>query len=321
MAKKRLDPVRVGVVGIGDFGRLHALTLDGLAEAEVVALVDRDTARLKQVGQELGGVAVWDDLDEALPASGAEAWVIAASTAAHIPLAHRVLSSGCFALIEKPLAQTLSKAQSLAEVGSDATGRLMMGHIRLFNSEFRQLMMEVRRHKQIRLIDSVCHRPTALRKRFPNDALFELLMVHDLYTVQAIVDGREPVAITGREENNLALAELRWEDGLVARLTASMLTPAGMAADGYDRLEVFGDGWAARIQPNPRPIEVWQERARWPMGLEIAPEDGRGASGMLADELRCFCRVVRGLESIPDGARYEDAMQVQRWLDRLLNSK
>jgi predicted dehydrogenase len=319
MAKQRIQPVRIGVIGIGVFGQLHAATLRDLAEAELVALVDRDRERLAQAGRELGGVAVWDDLEEALSASGAEAWIVAASTAAHIPLARKILKAGCFVLVEKPLAEHLHDAASLAE--TEAVGRLMMGHIRLFNSEFRQLMMEVRRHGRMRLIDAVCHRPAALRERFPNEAIFELLMVHDLYTVQAMVDGREPLSIAGREENNLALAELRWEDGLVARLAASMLTPAGMAADGYDRLEVFGDGWAARIQPNPRPIEVWEERAQWPMGLEIAPEDGRGASGMLADELRCLCRVVRGLEAIPHGARYEDAMQVQRWLDRLMSSK
>ena len=42
-----------------------------------------------------------------------------------------------------------------------------------------------------------------------------------------------------------------------------------------------------------------------------------GATGMMAEELRCFCRVVRGRQGVPVGATYEDAMQVQRWMDRL----
>ena len=33
-----MNPVRMGVVGVGRFGRLHALTLAGLAEARLVAL-------------------------------------------------------------------------------------------------------------------------------------------------------------------------------------------------------------------------------------------------------------------------------------------
>ena len=33
MSEGRFDPVKIGVVGLGSFGRLHALTLSGLAEA------------------------------------------------------------------------------------------------------------------------------------------------------------------------------------------------------------------------------------------------------------------------------------------------
>ena len=36
MSRKNLEPVKVGVIGLGRFGRLHSLTLAGLAEAELV---------------------------------------------------------------------------------------------------------------------------------------------------------------------------------------------------------------------------------------------------------------------------------------------
>jgi predicted dehydrogenase len=44
-----LEPVKIGVVGLGRFGRLHALTLAGLAEAELVALVARRPASLESL--------------------------------------------------------------------------------------------------------------------------------------------------------------------------------------------------------------------------------------------------------------------------------
>ena len=37
MSQTSFDPVKVGVIGLGRFGRLHSLTLTGLAEAELVA--------------------------------------------------------------------------------------------------------------------------------------------------------------------------------------------------------------------------------------------------------------------------------------------
>jgi hypothetical protein len=38
---------------------------------------------------------------------------------------------------------------------------------------------------------------------------------------------------------------------------------------------------------------------------------------MMAEELRCFCRVVRGVQPVPMGATYFDALQVQRWMETL----
>ena len=69
--------------------------------------------------------------------------------------------------------------------------------------------------------------------------------------------------------------------------------------------------WSARINPNPRPIEVWGEHATWPLALEIRA-DSAGATGMMAEELRCFCRVVGGQQAVPVGVTYGDALQVQQ---------
>ena len=83
-------------------------------------------------------------------------------------------------------------------------------------------------------------------------------------------------------------------------------------------MEVFGAGWSARITPNPRPIELWDDAsASWPLALEIRATP---PSGMMAEELRCFCRVVRGRQAVPVGATYSDALQVQRWMEQLLSA-
>jgi predicted dehydrogenase len=147
-------------------------------------------------------------------------------------------------------------------------------------------------------------------------------MVHDLYATQVLVNRADPVHYSARFHRtrtgavDLAVARLQWSDGLLASFAASYLTPAGMPPRGFDRMEVFGAGWSARIHPNPRPIEVWGEQASWPLALEIRA-DAAGATGMMAEELRCFCRVVRGQQGVPVGATYGDALQVQQWMDRL----
>ena len=159
----------------------------------------------------------------------------------------------------------------------------------------------------------------------PHSSPFDLIMVHDLYCIQALMGGAEPSSFQAQSRKpheggsvDLALAQLKWGDDTIASFAASFLTPPGMGTHGYDRLEVMGDGWSARLNPNPRPIQIWDNCSRYPLGIEIRPNP-TGPTGMLAEELRAFARAVRGLEPIPVGATYDDAMQVQGWVHKLVD--
>jgi predicted dehydrogenase len=322
MTNSPFVPVKIGVVGLGRFGRLHALTLARLAEAELVGLVARRQASLDVVAAELPGIRGWTNLAQALAESDAEAWVVACSTADHVPVASAILQAGKTVLLEKPVANDLTEAQLLAPLVRPDSSNLMLGHIVLFNSEFQQLREEAEKRGPISFIDCVRHRPAHTVQNFPGENPLFATMVHDLYATHALLGRAEPSRFTSqfhrtkRGEVDLALAQLEWADGPIASFAASYLTPAGMATRGFDRMEVFGDGWSARISPNPRPMEVWDAQASWPLALEIRAS-GASATGMMAEELRCFCRVVSGQQAVPAGATYADALQVQSWLERL----
>jgi len=142
MKQKNFEPVKIGVIGLGRFGRLHSLTLDGLAEANLVGLVARRQASLDALAKELPGVAGWTNLDEAISESDAEAWVVACTTESHIPVTKALLEAGKTVLLEKPIADNLSDAQSLQALIQPDSRNLMIGHIVLFNSEYQQLRDE-----------------------------------------------------------------------------------------------------------------------------------------------------------------------------------
>jgi predicted dehydrogenase len=315
-------PVRVGVVGWGRFGRLHALTLNRLAEAELVAIVARRNESLEAAREELPDVPGWIDLPRAIEESGADAWIVACSTSSHVDVTRCLLEAGKTVLLEKPIAGSLADAESLASLLNEDASNLMIGHILLFNSEFCALREEVQQRGPIAYIDCVRHRPASIVQDFSGENPLHAAMVHDLYCVQVLLDCQEPDGMSAQYHRtsegaiDLALAQLHWNEGPVASFAASYLTPAGMPPRGIDRTEVFGDGWAACISPNPRPIEVWSDQAEWPMALEIRTDES-GPTGMMAEEQRCFCRVVSGQQPIPRGATYADAMQVQRWMQQL----
>lgn len=322
MPQNPFMPVRIGVVGLGRFGRLHAMTLARLVEANLVALVARRQASLDSLLAELPGIPGWTSLEQAIEETDAEAWVVACSTVEHVRVAGALLQAGKAVLLEKPVADNLVEAKNLAPFVRADSSNLMLGHIVLFNSEFQQLREETARRSPISFIDCVRHRPAHIIQQFPGESPLFAAMVHDLYATQVILERAEPdrfsaqIHRTRRGEIDLALAQLQWDRGPIASFAASYLTPTGMPPRGFDRMEVFGDGWSARISPNPRPIEVWDTQASWPLPLEIRAS-GASVSGMLAEELRCFCRVVRGEQEVPVGATYADALQVQAWMEQL----
>jgi predicted dehydrogenase len=317
----RKSKIRIGVVGLGSFGRLHALTLAGLAEAELVALVDSREAALAELRPQLPGVPGWTNLADALDQAEVEAWVIATRTESHIPLAEQILTSGAHILIEKPLAESLSVARRLEPLIAAKPDRVMLGHILLFASESRQLLQEVRQRGPLIHFHLVRHRPASTWDIYQETPL-RLLMVHDLYLAFALMNGEEPLRLQSRLHRrpgggfDLARAELEWASGAWGSLTASYLTPPGMASDGFDRIELFGQGWAAHLRLNPQPLEIWTERAEWPLALNIFANPVAPV-GWLAEELRHFCRVVRGQAQPPLGARYADALRIQGWLEQL----
>lgn len=319
-----MKPVRVGVVGVGRFGRLHARTLYGLADAELAALVIRDPAAQAAIRAELPGVPIWPSLDAALAESGAEAWVVATQTDSHIDLAEQVLRSGAAALVEKPLGASVAEAERLAPLIAPGSQNFMLGHILLFAPEFRRLQREAVARGGLTYISAERHRPSHVYELFHGESPMRLVMVHDLYMALALAGGADPERAQAYFHPragggcDLALARLEWPGGLWASLSASYLTPPGLGGDGFDRLEAYGPGWAARMEINPQPLTIWAERAEWPLALAI-DDDPAAPSGWLAEELRCFCRVVRGAP-VPVGARYADGIQVMALLDRLERS-
>jgi predicted dehydrogenase len=317
-----LHPTPCAVVGAGGFGRLHALTLQRLPEARLVGIVDRSPLALAELPESLAAIDRWTDINEALRHCEAHLWVVATPTPTHVALAEALLRQGKVVLVEKPLAMHVAEAQRLAPLVREESSNLLVGHVALFGSEFRQLQAEARARAPIAYLDAARHRPTTALAQYPDDTPLYLTMVHDLYLVDALMQGVEPCVMEARYHRtadghvDLVLARLEWPGGGVGRFAASFMTPAGMPADGYNRLEVFGEGWAARICDNPRPLTVWGDRAEWPLGLDLLA-DGTHACGILAEELRHACAVTQGREPVMQGLRFADALRIQNWLARL----
>jgi myo-inositol 2-dehydrogenase / D-chiro-inositol 1-dehydrogenase len=103
--------MRVGVIGVGRMGKVHAATLASLPDVKV-SITDADAERARVVGRELR-VDVIPGTEELVASS--EAVVVAAATDAHASLIHASADAGIPVFCEKPIALDL---ESTAEVVS-----------------------------------------------------------------------------------------------------------------------------------------------------------------------------------------------------------
>jgi predicted dehydrogenase len=116
--------MRVAVFGAGRRGIVHGRAAAGYAGAEVVAVVDPDTARAEQLAAQTGG-RVYAGHREALDAEHPDVAYLTSPPAVHTEQALDALGAGCALMIEKPVALDMD---SVRRVGAAATaaGRLVV---------------------------------------------------------------------------------------------------------------------------------------------------------------------------------------------------
>jgi predicted dehydrogenase len=217
-----MNPVRVGVIGIGNMGWHHARVLSLLRDAELVGVADPDEARGRLAVEQFD--CRWFPAYEEL-LSEVEAVCIAVPTLLHHRVGMACLQAGVHVLIEKPIAATQEEAADLIGA-AEAAGRLLqVGHIERFNPAFRELLRVVA-NEEVVVLEARRHSPNADRA---NDVSVVLdLMIHDIDLVLELA--ASPVvrlaAAGGRSSDgpiDYVNATLGFANGVVASLTASKM--------------------------------------------------------------------------------------------------
>jgi len=127
-----MKPVGVGVIGVGSWGKNHVRVFAELDEANLVAVVDRDSARAKALAKKYDA-AYYTVPDDLLCRDDIDAVTICTPTVTHADLALEVIASGKHVLIEKPMTDTVQQAQRLIDASKASNVLLMVGFVERFN--------------------------------------------------------------------------------------------------------------------------------------------------------------------------------------------
>jgi len=214
--------VKVGVVGVGAIGRNHARIYAALESADLVAIYDANLEHARALAEEFGTEAVGSvaELVERVDAAS-----VATPTVTHREIATLLLSAGKHVLVEKPISDSVDDARAMIALAAEMGCVLQVGHIERFNPVMSQLESRLNSPKFIE-----CHRLSPFPQRSLDIGVVLDLMIHDLEIVLHLVNS--PIAmidavgipvLTRRED--IANARIRFENGCVANITASRISP------------------------------------------------------------------------------------------------
>ena len=212
------DKLRVGVVGVGYFGRFHAQKYADLPSCDLVAVVDRDAQRVEAVSAELQVEGLSDHRDLL---GRVDAVSVAVPDAEHFDVAQFFLSNGVHTLVEKPIAADLDQADRLIEIAADRGAILQVGHIERFSSAYLAVSRHIDRPLFLQSDRIAQFDPRALN----TDVVLDL-MIHDIDIIMALaaspveaVDAVGAPVLSSRED--IANSRIHFANGCVANVTAS----------------------------------------------------------------------------------------------------
>lgn len=216
---------RVGVVGLGHIGKNHARVLAELAGSEFTAVYDVNPAVTGEIAA-LYGAAATSSLEEF--SELVDAACVATPTPTHFEIGRLLLERGKHLLVEKPITESAIEAKALADLAHERGRILQVGHIERFNPVLGALEELLTRPRFIE-----AHRLSPYPHRSTEIGVVLDLMIHDLEVILHLVRSKVMhidavgVPVLSRGED-IANARLRFENGCVANITASRVSPEKM---------------------------------------------------------------------------------------------
>ena len=308
--------MRVGVIGVGRMGRVHAATLGTVGGVEV-AIADADRARAEEVGGEFG-VEVAQDVEALIGTS--EAVVVAAATDAHASLVHAAADASLPTFCEKPISLDLDSTADVVAHVDKAGVPFMMGFQRRFDPGYRAARDMVRSGSvgTVYVVRMSGHDPAPPHEAYiaSSGGLFRDFSVHDFDALR-FVTGQEVTSVYAdgdvvefpvfREYGDIDTGAviLRLSGGSIGVLVATRHDPLG-----YDiRMELIGSkdsvavgvddrtplrSLESGVPPNEHPYRDFQDRFQ----------------GAYRSEMEAFVEVAAGRRESPCTA--QDALEALR---------
>ena len=262
-------PVRIGVVGAGYLGSIHARIFSRLSDVKLVGVADINPIVGQAVANKYGTAFVSDGRELI---NKVDAVTVAVPTSNHREVSESFLAAGIPVMLEKPIAHTINDAESIVGIAESNGCLLQIGHLERFNAGVERLHQELKRPRFIEV-----HRLGEFVERAADVDVVTDLMIHDIDIVLSLVEAQLTYvsAVGARivtDHVDIANARLEFSDGAIANVTASRVS-----AKKFRRIRTFSDAGYLGLNFEDQQIDVARPGDR--------PSDG-GFAPIVTDTIR-----------------------------------
>lgn len=303
--------LKVGLVGLGRFGKLHAAVLSRLPGTRLVAVCDPLAAEVAAVGHRYEGVGQFADYDRMLAEAPLDAVFVVSPEPLHAEQALAALDRGLPVFLEKPLATTYAEGRRVAEAAERAGVLLQVGLILRFDVQHAVLKQEVVAGRFGSLVSARVKRNVS-RAWFHSygdraHPVYET-SIHDLDLLLWYI--ASPCTRVYAIERNLSglrypdacFALLQFANGAVAIVETSWFVPAGAPANVLTpswhgtidaELELVGTERSAQLRMLDTGLAIWGPDLTASPEAGLWPEVYGQVAGALREEVGHFLDCVR----------------------------
>lgn len=215
------DKIRIGVIGSGHLGTIHAKLWRQHNNAVLAGIYDVDVDKAKTTAANFN-CNFYQSITELLEQS--DAVTIATPTMNHHEVANICIENKVHCLIEKPITETYDQAQKIISSANKNNIVIQVGHVERFNPALESL-----KKYNLAPLFIEAHRLAQFKPRATDVSVIHDLMIHDIDIILWLINSpvkkidANGVAIL-TDKPDIANTRITFENGAVANLTASRIS-------------------------------------------------------------------------------------------------
>jgi len=220
--------LKIGVIGTGSMGKNHARICSELEQVELIGIADTNRETAKKVAEKFDTKAFFD-YKELL--QKVDAAIIATPTITHHEIAMDFLNNGKHILVEKPICDSVEKAQTLTKKAEETGLVLAAGHIERHNPAVKFVKDAMQNKRFGELITITSKRVSNFPGRIKDVGVIFDFGVHDIDVMRYLAGNVESVyARAGKFTENIAYEDhanivLNFENKICGIVEVNWLTP------------------------------------------------------------------------------------------------